>query len=200
MGRRGRRAAGSRTGGVETGGRGPLAGARLLVRLGPRPILVVGALFSAGGLLWFGQLGVSTGYWSAFFVPSVLIALGLGLCFTPLAFVATSGVLPQEAGLASGLVNTSRQIVGAVGLAALATVATSRMAGTVAHIGPLAAATSGYTLAFRISALIALVSALAAVRVPKPVSPGPPVSPAGAGGGGARVAPALELNLSSPAR
>ena len=112
---------------------GAQVSSRLVVRLGPRPLLVVGGLCSAGGLLWLGGLGVDTGYWSGFFLPSVLVTLGLGLSFTPLAFAATAGVPPQEAGLASGLVNTSRQIGGAVGLAALATVATTRLDDLVAR-------------------------------------------------------------------
>ncbi|MHB8246537.1 MAG: MFS transporter [Acidimicrobiales bacterium] len=154
---------------------------RLVVRFGPRPLLVLGTLFSAGGLEWLSALGVHTGYWSGFFVPSVLVTLGLGLCFTPLAFAATAGVRPQEAGLASGLVNTSRQIGGAIGLAVLATVATTRMNDVMHRVGPLAAATSGYTEAFRLSAMIALGATGAALLVPKVKRPsGHPV--AGAGG------------------
>jgi EmrB/QacA subfamily drug resistance transporter len=160
---------------------GAQVSSRLLVRLGARGILVVGGLCSAGGLWWMGQIGISTGYWSTFFVPSVLIALGLGLCFTPLAYAATSGVRPQEAGLASGLVNTSRQIGGAIGLAVLATVATSRMTSLVAHDGLRQAATSGYALAFRISAIVALMSAAAGLLVTSArPHPQPQAQPAGA--------------------
>ncbi|MHB1989008.1 MAG: MFS transporter [Acidimicrobiales bacterium] len=170
---------------------------RLVVRLGPRPLLVVGGLCSAAGLFFLGDVGVSTGYWSDFFVPSVLATLGLGLSFTPLAFAATAGVRPDQAGLASGLVNTSRQIGGAVGLAALATVATTRMNDIVHRVGELAAASSGYSEAFKISSVIALSSSVAALLVPKvarrPDGPprdgaaaGVPAS-AGAGGGPAPV-------------
>ncbi|MGO9912303.1 MAG: MFS transporter, partial [Acidimicrobiales bacterium] len=161
---------------------GAQVSSRLVVRVGPRPLLVVGALCSAVGLFWLGDVGVLTGYWTGFFVPSVLVTLGLGLCFTPLAFAATAGVPPQEAGLASGLVNTSRQIGGAVGLAALATVATTRMIDLVGRgVGPLSAATSGYTEAFRISAVIALGAACAALLVPKVVRVAAAL-PAGAAG------------------
>ncbi|HLI44095.1 MAG TPA: MFS transporter [Acidimicrobiales bacterium] len=139
---------------------------RLVVRLGPRPILVAGALSTTVGLYLLGQVGVATGYWSAFFLPSVLVTLGLGLCFTPLAFAATSGVIPQEAGLASGLVNTARQIGGAVGLAALATVATTRTADLARSTSAMAAASGGFTFAFKVSAAIALAAAAAALLVP----------------------------------
>ena len=164
---------------------GAQVSSRLVVRFGPRPLLVIGALCSAGGLFWRGGVGVTTGYWSGFFVPSVLVTLGLGLCFTPLAFAATAGVPPQEAGLASGLVNTSRQIGGAVGLAALATVATTRMLDLVGRVGPLAAATSGYTEAFRIASVIALGAAGTALVVPKVVRVWPVGTDARAGSVGA---------------
>jgi MFS family permease len=148
---------------------------RLVLRIGPRPLLLVGCLCSAVGLFLFSLLGVNTGYWSGFFLPSVLITLGLGLCFTPLAYAATAGVPPQEAGLASGLVNTSRQIGGAVGLAALATVATTKTHDVAGVVNQFVALTDGYTLAFRISSVIALAAAGAAILVPaKPpsVTPG----------------------------
>jgi EmrB/QacA subfamily drug resistance transporter len=156
---------------------GAQVSSRLVLRLGPRPLLVVGGLLPAIGLFFFSGLGVHTGYWSGFFVPSVLITLGLGLCFTPLAYAATAGVPPQEAGLASGLVNTSRQIGGAVGLAALATIATTRTHDVAGAVNQLVALTDGYTLAFRISAVIALAAVAAALLVPaKPAAPGPPAA------------------------
>jgi EmrB/QacA subfamily drug resistance transporter len=144
---------------------------RLVLRIGPRPILVVSGLLSAVGLLMFAGLGVDTGYWSGFFLPSVLITLGLGLAFTPLAYTATAGVPPQQAGLASGLVNTSRQIGGAVGLAALATVATTRSHDVAAFVSQAHALTDGYTLAFRISSVIALAAAAASLLVPPKARP-----------------------------
>jgi EmrB/QacA subfamily drug resistance transporter len=148
--------------------------ARLVIRVGPSALLVVGTLCSAGGLLWFGALGIRTDYWTGFFVPSVLVALGLGLSFSPLAFAATRNIQPREQGLASGLVNTSRQIGGAMGLAALATLATTRTqdmlragagAAQRATLVPTAL-TSGYTEAFRVSAFIALAATIAALLVP----------------------------------
>jgi len=144
---------------------------RLVLRSGPRPLLLVGGLLSAVGLLLFSGLGVDTGYWSGFFLPSVLVTLGLGVSFTPLAYAATAGVQPHEAGLASGLVNTSRQIGGAVGLAVLATLATTRTADVAAVVNRLAALTDGYTLAFRIGSAIALAAGVAALAVPaRPVA------------------------------
>ena len=139
---------------------------RLVLRTGPRPLLVVGCLLSATGLFLFSGLSVDTGYWSGFLLPSLLVTLGLGLCFTPLAYAATAGIPPHEAGLASGLVNTSRQIGGAVGLAVLATVATTRTHDVARVANQLVALTDGYTLAFRISAAIAVSAAVTALMVP----------------------------------
>ena len=139
---------------------------RLVLRAGARPLLVLGGVLSAIGLFFLSRLGLQMGYWSDFFVPSVLVTLGLGLSFTPLAYAATAGVPPHEAGLASGIVNTSRQIGGSVGLAALATVATLKTHDVAAAVSSLAALTDGYTLAFRIGSFIALAAGLAALLVP----------------------------------
>lgn len=151
---------------------GSQVSSRLVSRIGPRPLLVIGPLVSALGLVGLWRLGVDSGYWPTIFVPSVIAALGGGLAFAPVAIAATSGVAPSDAGLASGLVNTARQVGGSIGLAALATVAASRTASVLAGAGghtPLAvakAATDGYTEAFLIGAGIAVLTALAALIVP----------------------------------
>ena len=139
---------------------------RLVLRVGPRALLVTGALASTAGLLLLSGLGVHTSYWSGFFLPSVLVTFGMGLSFTPLAYLATAGIPRGEAGLASGLVNTSRQIGGAVGLAALATIATSRTHDVARFVNGLAALTDGYTLAFKIESVLALAAGVAALFVP----------------------------------
>jgi EmrB/QacA subfamily drug resistance transporter len=153
---------------------------RIVLRFGPRPLLVVGGMLAASGLFWFSELTVTTPYWSGFFVPSILMTFGLGLAFTPLAYAATSGVPPHEAGLASGLVNTSRQIGGAIGLAALATVATSRTLAVSHVVSRAAALTDGYVLAFRILSVVAICAAIAALVVParKATAPAAPPVPA----------------------
>ncbi len=148
---------------------------RLILRIGARPILVAGGAFAAAGLFWLSFVGVHSAYWSDIFAPSVFITLGLGLSFTPIAFAATSGVAPKEAGLASGLVNTSRQIGGAVGLAVLATLATSVTASALHGAGASAASrsvvmsalSSGYTRAFAVSGAIAVGAMLASFLVPR---------------------------------
>lgn len=146
---------------------------RLLLRWGVRPLLFVGSVLAAGGLAWFGDLGVHTLYWTGFFTPSVLVALGLGLCYTPIAYAATAGVPKNEAGLASGLVNTARQIGGAVGLAGLTTLAASATGSALGNASRPSleavarAAAAGYREAFLVSALVAIGAALAVFFVPR---------------------------------
>jgi MFS family permease len=132
------------------------------------------------GLFWFTDISVTGTYLGAMLVPSLLTALGIGLAFVPATISAVSGVAPHEAGLASGLVNTARLFGGALGLAILAAIATSRTnsdlhhAGTTAH----AALVSGFQLAFAVSAAFALVGALVvAFGLPRLPARGP--APAG---------------------
>ena len=98
-----------------------------VTRFGFKPILFVGLLFVAGGLFWFSRVPGTGGTFAANVLgPSILAAIGLGLSFVPVTIAAVTGTRPQEAGLASGLVNTAQQIGGALGLAILATIANSR--------------------------------------------------------------------------
>jgi EmrB/QacA subfamily drug resistance transporter len=99
---------------------------QLVTRVGYKPVLLTGMAFIAGGLIWFGQVSVGGGYVSDILGPSLLAAVGLGFSFVPVTIAAVAGVGEREAGLASGLINTSQQIGGALGLAVLATVANSR--------------------------------------------------------------------------
>ena len=139
--------------------------ARLLPRVGARALLVVGPLVSASGLAWLSQFSATGTYVVDILGPGVLIALGLGLSFTPVTFAATAGVARSEAGLASGLVNTTRQIGGSVGLAALATVAAdhtrSLLVGTAHTRAAVASATtSGFGRAFVVASVIAVAAAV----------------------------------------
>jgi EmrB/QacA subfamily drug resistance transporter len=145
---------------------------RLVPRLGPRTPLVIGALMSAGGLLWLAQAQSTGTYVENVLGGSVLATLGLGLAFTPLAFAATSGVAPQNAGLASGVLNTSRQVGGAICLAVLATAAAAHTrslldAGANTAAGHTYALAAGFTRAFAIASAVALAGAIAAMFIPK---------------------------------
>ena len=112
---------------------------------------------SAGGLYWLSLISAGGTYWSDALGGGVLCTLGMGLAFTPIAVAATGGVRREEAGLASGVMNTSRQIGASVGLAVLSTAAASRIAsleGGHQVTGELArtAMTAGYARGFQIGA------------------------------------------------
>jgi EmrB/QacA subfamily drug resistance transporter len=101
-------------------------GGQLVTRFGFKPILASGLAFVSVGLLWFTQISVGGGLVSDILGPSLLAAIGLGFGFVTSTIAAVAGVEEREQGLASGLINTSQQIGGALGLAVLSTIATSR--------------------------------------------------------------------------
>ena len=149
---------------------GAQVSARLLPRLGVRPALLTGTLLAAGGFLWLSAIRDNSGYWSHLFGPGCIISLALGLLFTPLASAATSGVHYTEAGLASGVLNTSRQVGGSLGLAVLATVAIDHTTSVLRRghgaVTAHAALTSGYSRAFVVAAGLSVAAFLASMIVP----------------------------------
>ena len=141
---------------------GPLA-----MRFGARNVLVVGLLLTAAGLALFTQAPADARY-VVHLLPMMLVtAVGIGIAFPALIGIAMSGARPEEAGLASGLVNTTVQVGGALGLAVLATLAADRTdaAGGAANVGALV---EGYHLAFLVSALLVLGAVAVALVVLKP--------------------------------
>jgi MFS family permease len=95
---------------------------QLVNRIGFKPTLVTGMLVIAGALVWFTQVSPGGSYVSDILFPSIIVGIGLGLAFVPVTVAAVSGTLADEAGLASGLINTSQQIGGAVGVAVCSSV------------------------------------------------------------------------------
>jgi EmrB/QacA subfamily drug resistance transporter len=137
---------------------------RAVNRVGTKPLLVAGLFAQAVGLAVFAGLSPDSSYVSNVLVPSVLIAIGIGISFVPVTISAVSGVAAHEAGLASGLVNTSRLFGGALGLAVLAALATARTDHLLAHgTATHAALTSGFGLAFGIAAVISLAGGVIAL-------------------------------------
>ncbi|HWX74593.1 MAG TPA: MFS transporter, partial [Solirubrobacteraceae bacterium] len=131
-------------------------GSQFVTRFGFKPVLAAGMLFVAVGLTWFAQVSVGGGFLSDILGPSLLAAMGLGFGFVTSTIAAVSGVGEHEQGLASGLINTSQQIGGALGLAVLSTIATSRtasaLAGGASHAQAL---TDGFQRAFLGGSVIA---------------------------------------------
>jgi EmrB/QacA subfamily drug resistance transporter len=143
----------------------------LITRFGARTVLMPGMLLVAAGLVVFAQAPVDGDYLLNVFPVMLLLGFGIGISFPALMTLAMSGATPEDAGLASGLVNTTAQVGGALGLAILATVSASRTDDLLADGAASASAlTSGYHLAFWIGAalvLAALVVAITVIQAPK---------------------------------
>ncbi|MGW4028302.1 MFS transporter [Streptomyces sp. NPDC004838] len=129
---------------------------RLMARAGATTIAVSGALIGAVGFGWQSMMTADGTFLTMILGPGILMAFGIGLAATPLAALATAGAEPGDAGLVSGVINTSRTMGGALGLAVLSTVAASRTGGSTAP-ADLAA---GYALSFRCGAGLLLAGAV----------------------------------------
>jgi MFS family permease len=154
---------------------------RLMPRVGPRPLLVSGAVLSAGGLSWLSLLTAHDTYAGGLLGPALIIGTGLGLLFLPASLVCLAGVAETDSGAASSLLNTGRQIGGSIGLAVLGTVAWTVVghsasaargpAGAPAAVRAAAyhhALAAGFDRAFLVAAGIAvlmLVVAVAMIRI-----------------------------------
>jgi hypothetical protein len=140
--------------------------AQLVTRIGVKPVLAIGMTSLTGGLVYFTQVSVGGSYLADLLPGFLLIALGLGFSFVPISIAALAGVQPAEAGLASGLINTSQQIGGALGIAALSTIATSRTDDALAIGSSQAVAlVDGFQGAFVAGVILAGLGILAALTL-----------------------------------
>ena len=138
--------------------------AQLVNRVGVKPVLIAGMASLTAGLVYFTQVSVGGSYLGDLLPGFLLIAIGLGFSFVPISIAALAGVQPAEAGLASGLINTSQQVGGALGVAVLSTIATSTTSNAVSTgTGVPFALTDGFQAAFIAAAGIAIVGVLAAI-------------------------------------
>jgi EmrB/QacA subfamily drug resistance transporter len=138
---------------------------QLVTRMGFKPVMVAGFVLVAAGLIWFAQVSPGGTYVGDVLFPSLLAAVGLGLVFVPLTIAAVAGVSAADSGLASGLINTSQQVGGALGLAILASIAnsTTNDAMIAAHGAKSAlpgALTQGFQDAFTVGAGFAILGAV----------------------------------------
>jgi EmrB/QacA subfamily drug resistance transporter len=142
--------------------------AQLVTRIGVKPVLVIGMTSLTAGLVYFTQVSVGGSYLGDLLPGFLLVAVGLGFSFVPISIAALAGVQAHEAGLASGLINTSQQIGGALGIAALSTIATSRTSNALAdgstHASALVTGFHGAFVAGVIIAAIGIVAALTLIR------------------------------------
>jgi MFS family permease len=165
----------------------------LVLRIGPRPLILAGTAAVAGGMFWFSRLTEHASYAAQLLGPQLVTSFGLGLVFVPLALVALHNVAEQDSGVASSLLNAAQQIGGAIGLTLLGTVAWTTVADSirtqVAHAAAVAAKagqplpklgtpppasiydhalTAGFSRGFVVAAgigLLGLLIAIATIRV-----------------------------------
>ncbi|WP_217252430.1 MFS transporter [Streptomyces sp. AC602_WCS936] len=129
---------------------------RFMPVIGARNVAVLGTLVAAAGFGWQSTMSADGAYVTAIMIPGVLMMLGAGLAATPLASLAISGAGAGDAGLVSGLINTSRTMGGSLGLAVMSTIAAARAGGEDAG---RVALTDGYALVFRTGAVVLVAGA-----------------------------------------
>jgi len=150
---------------------------KLIMRFGPRTTLIPGVCLVVVALLLFARTPVDASYATDLLPPFLLIGVGVGTSFPAIMTLAMSGATPEDAGLASGLVNTSMQVGGAIGLAVLATLSGERTQSLLdAGHSQASALTSGYHAAYLAGACFAAIAVAIAVFVLRP--PATPPAPA----------------------
>ncbi len=140
---------------------GTVVATRVTTARSPRAALVPGALLAAAGLVWLAFISPGGGFLTDVLGPTVITGVGVGLVLAPVAAAAVTGVASHEAGMASGLFNSSRQLGGCVGLAALATIAALRT-GTATDSASL---NDGYALGLAVTAGLFVLAAVVAIVV-----------------------------------
>jgi hypothetical protein len=133
-------------------------------RVGVKPALILGMALLTAGLLYFTQVSVGGSYWTDLFPGFLMLGVAIPFAFVPITIAALAGTRPHEAGLASGLINTSQQIGGAVGIALLSTIAVTTTEDEVANgTGLPLALTDGFVNAFWAGAAIAFAGLLVSI-------------------------------------
>jgi Major Facilitator Superfamily len=130
----------------------------LVTRFGSKPVTLAGLVLFAGGLAWFSRMPADADFVADLLGPSLVVAVGLAATFVSLTVSAVDGIAENESGLASGLINTSQQIGGALGLAVLTAVATGRTENVTGEVGPAVALNEGFQAALLVAAGIVVAA------------------------------------------
>jgi hypothetical protein len=156
----------------------------LVTRLRSKPVTLAGLVTFAAGLAWFSRMPADADFVADLLGPSLLVGVGLAATFVSLTVSAVEGIAESESGLASGLINTTQQIGGALGLAILSAVATGRTDSVAGDVGPATALNDGFQAALLVAAGIVVV----AVMVTAGFARGSHPAPAGSATTGAALA------------
>ncbi|MDF0530795.1 MFS transporter [Tsukamurella sp. 8F] len=143
---------------------GVAAGKKAVGRFNARTVVVIGSAVATAGVAWLSLLPVPSEYVTSVLGPTVVLGAGVGFMMVPASETATAGVAAADAGLASGLFNTSRQLGGAIGLAVLVTVSSTALRHS--HLGGLEAVAHGYRIALVVAAAVGVASTLLALLLP----------------------------------
>ncbi|MGC0366181.1 EmrB/QacA subfamily drug resistance transporter [Rhodococcus sp. 27YEA15] len=147
---------------------GIVSSTKILPKYGPRPLLMFGTALAAVGTFGFATVNADSGFWLLIVGPSLATSIGIGLSFMPLSNVATADAPVDEVGMASGLLSTSRQIGGSLGLAATVSVAAAATAR--ADGGPVESLVAGYTQALLVCAVLFAIGTLLSLVFPRKVT------------------------------
>jgi MFS family permease len=140
-------------------------GTQLITRVGTRPVLIAGLIVTGGGLIYLSRIPVNGSYVVDILPPLLVVAFGVGGAFAAITTAGNAGVPADRAGLAAALLNAAQQVGGALGLAVLSAIATSRTDHLLGrHEPPLSAATAGFQRALFIGGLFVLAATLIALR------------------------------------
>jgi EmrB/QacA subfamily drug resistance transporter len=152
----------------------------LTTRFGPKPIIAIGLALLTGGMIWYSQIPVHASFVSDLLPGYVMVGVGIAFAFVPVSIAALAGVVEREAGLASGLINTSQQIGGAIGTAVASTIFTTHFKSLRTEGKSLPVAlTSGYSWAFYGLAVVGVLAFIAAITLIRgqEMSPAPSTAP-----------------------
>ncbi len=160
---------------------GVVVGLRIAIsaigKYGPRPLMLIGGLLGAVGLLWFGYADPETTFAGGLVGPSLVASIGIGAATVAMGVAATTGVPAEQSGLASGILNSARQLGGSLGLAVLATVAADTTGTSTDH----ASLAHGYDTALRLAAAFLAAAAVLATTILRRTTPRPIPEAAGDG-------------------
>ena len=141
----------------------------LTTKFGPKPIIAIGLALLTAGMIWYSQIPVHGSYASDLLPGYLMVGVGIAFAFVPVSIAALAGVAEREAGLASGLINTSQQIGGAIGTAVASTIFTSHFKSLLADGKSLPSAlTGGYSWAFWGLAVFGVLAFIAAITLIRP--------------------------------
>ncbi|MFG3396489.1 MULTISPECIES: MFS transporter [Streptomyces] len=178
---------------------GSLYAVKLLARFSARQLLIVGGIIGAAGMAWFSQIRPTGSFLIDVLGPSLVTSFGIGPLLVPIANAATSGVAPHEAGMASGLLNSARQLGGSIGLAAMSTVAAAAASNGAASDSAADRLTDGYGMVFASNSGLLIFAVLVAVFILPRQSPGPMPGPAPRQGAGQEAPQGARREEATPA-